>query len=960
MFSTDMDDWSLLQDYVERRSELAFEALVRRHLNMVYSAAWRQTGDVDLAEETAQAVFVLLARKGARLPRGVIIAGWLHRAACLTARRALRDQTHRRIKQREAVEMKPTDDTDEIWNRLLPHLDAALENLGEADRTAIVLRFLEQRNFRDVAAALSVSEDAAKKRVMRALEKLRLVFARKGVTLGLATAAVVLSAKATEAAPAGLLKASVQAGLSGGMAAAPAVGALAAGVAREALISRLQWSAALAVLGLLLAVMGPFHWLKPKPNGPTKTGASAEHTVAMADAPSQPPLQLPVVSAEPADTRALLLRVVAEENDRPLAGIAVHVEFIVLPNSVLAAFPTDPAGAARIMLPANPLHAMSCWVSVPGRVPMTISWNRTSMESLPPEYTLRLPPGRFVAGTVTDETGHPVGGAAVHFQAEGMPWDSREYADYEGPPSLGGSDRLPPVVTDATGCWSADFISPRAKRLFGYLEHPEFAITQFGHICPPAPVPPSTNLLLVLEKGTQLTGFVRDPAAQPIREAQVTLQDELGRPPRSEKTDAAGRFEFRRVADDPFRLSVQAKGFQSSGDLLLQSTQRTDLDIVLKAVQVAGHSVIRGKVVSTEGQPIARAEVHLAPGQPGLGEIDWGMLTDSEGRFKWSAAPDHPVELAIGGSISAWEEQRVEFAPDGTEPVIALKAKAKILLHGTASDKSTGSPLPEFKVLWAPGSKEGYVVNTSILTEGRDGRFSVGLLPEQVGFYPPPGSISRLDFQAPGYVNKVVSLVPGTNDIELAVELEPAVDVAGIALLPDGNPATGAKAFFRGEHFRFQVGEDCFVSRGEYPFAVEARAGVNGAFHIPKIDGIERLELVHPEGWANVPPDALSTAVVRLQPWGRINGLVQFDQRGLPGVEVRAIQARNQPEQMLFEFTVKTDADGRFEFSKLPAGRAFVFVPPLADGSGTNRAAQEVLLEPGQTTRVNLTISAHP
>ena len=133
MLTTDMNDWSLLREYVERRSEAAFEALVRRHLDMVYSAAWRQAGDASLAEEVTQAVFVLLARKAPHLRRGVMVAGWLYRTACLTARRALRDQTRRRIKEREAAEMRLTDSNDEVWTRLKPHLDAALADLGEAD-----------------------------------------------------------------------------------------------------------------------------------------------------------------------------------------------------------------------------------------------------------------------------------------------------------------------------------------------------------------------------------------------------------------------------------------------------------------------------------------------------------------------------------------------------------------------------------------------------------------------------------------------------------------------------------------------------------------------------------------------------------------------------------------------------------------------------------------------------------
>jgi hypothetical protein len=363
-------------------------------------------------------------------------------------------------------------------------------------------------------------------------------------------------------------------------------------------------------------------------------------------------------------------------------------------------------------------------------------------------------------------------------------------------------------------------------------------------------------------------------------------------------------------------------------------------------------------VTSEDGKPIVGAGVYLAPGQPGLEGINWGARTDVEGRFAWTSAPDHPVKLVIGGSIWDWEEQQVELAPGGTEAVITLKPKAKILLHGTVSDKSTGNLLPEFKVLWAPGIKNGYAVNTSILTEGRDGKFAVNLLPENVNNYSPPGTSTRLDFQASGHVNKVVLLAAGTNDIDLAIELEPATDIAGTVLRPDGNPAAGAKVFFRGEHFRFRVGEDCFVSMPsrEYPFAVATRTGADGAYRIPKIDGIERLEVVHAEGWASVPLDGVSTSVIRLQPWGRISGVVQSGQGVLPGVEVRATQARIEPGQMLFEFTAKTDAEGRFEFSQLPGARALVFVPPPQDGPGTNSAAQDIQVLPRQTANVTLSV----
>ncbi len=200
------DDGQLLQQYTRERSESAFGELVSRHIDLVYSAAVRVAGgDRHLAQDVTQGVFMDLARKAPRLPRDVLLAGWLYRHTCLVAANAVRTERRRKTREQIAMEITALDDnTEPPWEQIAPHLDEGLNQLSVTDRDAIVLRFLKRQDLRTVGAALGISEDAAQKRVSRALEKLRSVLSRRGAALTATGLASVLTAEAVTAAPARL------------------------------------------------------------------------------------------------------------------------------------------------------------------------------------------------------------------------------------------------------------------------------------------------------------------------------------------------------------------------------------------------------------------------------------------------------------------------------------------------------------------------------------------------------------------------------------------------------------------------------------------------------------------------------------------------------------------------------------------------------------------------------------
>ena len=207
------DDLALLREYARNHSEVAFASLVERHVNLVYSVAIRQMRDPHLAEEITQAVFIILARKADKISPRVVLPGWLCRTARYAGANALTIQRRRQQREQEA-HMQSTltggGDTsshpshDETWQHIAPLLNGAMEGLGRKDHDALVLRFFENKNFEEVGAALGASEDNARMRVNRALEKLRKFFTKRGIDSTAATIAETISANSIQAAPVAL------------------------------------------------------------------------------------------------------------------------------------------------------------------------------------------------------------------------------------------------------------------------------------------------------------------------------------------------------------------------------------------------------------------------------------------------------------------------------------------------------------------------------------------------------------------------------------------------------------------------------------------------------------------------------------------------------------------------------------------------------------------------------------
>jgi uncharacterized protein (TIGR03435 family) len=273
----DVDDMTLVREYADRNSESAFAELVHRHVNLVYSVALRLTANCEDAQDVTQAVFIILAQKAAALRPGTILTGWLYGTTRFTAMNHSRAKARQQAREREAYMQSTLDDSnpDRAWKQLAPLLEEAMTRLGEKERTLLALRFFENKSVAETAAIFGIQEWAARKRVERAVEKLRRFFAQRGVVLPSAVLTGAISANSVQAAPEALAKSVISVAAAKGAAASSSTITLAKGALKLMAWTKAK-TAVIAGVAVLLATgtttltvkelrqLGAYSWQVPK------------------------------------------------------------------------------------------------------------------------------------------------------------------------------------------------------------------------------------------------------------------------------------------------------------------------------------------------------------------------------------------------------------------------------------------------------------------------------------------------------------------------------------------------------------------------------------------------------------------------------------------------------------------------------------------------------------------------
>ena len=942
-----MEDWQLLQEYAQRNSEPAFRNLVSRYVNLVHSAALRQVQDAQLAEEVTQAVFILLARKAAGFRSGMVLPGWLFRTTRFVASRAVRTEQRRQRREQEALAMQQLNTPNDTWKQISPLLDEALERLGESDRNAVLLRYFNDKTNRQAATELGISEEAAKKRVARAVDKLRRFFSTRGIALSAAALASLVTANAVQAAPA-----SVSTGVA---AKVFAVGTLGSGTLPEFVrqtLSAWRWARLKTVAGLGTAAVATallIHWAAG-PRSDAKQLAAAHEvpsesaTAAPVQAPgnSPSPVQPASVAALNAEEPTLAFRVFDSQTDSGVEGARVAVNYVARSRWWAGEDQiTDKNGICWIPIPPD-LSRLDVGVLKNGYVQKFYTWRSDQFGPLPLTYDLKLEHAVPIGGWVQDESGRAVSGAKIVIQ---FPEVGDSTAREPKSERLGFIRDLVAAKTDSQGRWQCALVPTNYDRFSLKVEHPQFAATTVvlendvrNYTSPVQHVAMkdlwALQATINLKTGIQLAGEVLDDTGQPVGGASVGVFSEFGYAQVSGKTKADGSFLLNGVSAGSVRLSASAPGLAPANQTLDVQSNLGNLVLQLKR-----GVTVSLRVVNEEGVGIPDAQV-VAHG-PQRQNADWRGSSDANG---WVEIRGIPEELRYGlrftGMASGYfysRNQRVDLS--AAEPKIVLMRELKV--SGQVVDAQNGQPIALFKAI--PCRSEGVAgYDRSERRFGTNGTFALTF--NEMG---PP---FRVRIEAEGYeptMSAPMSLEPREQFIALKLQRhDPAKDIRGIVLLPDGQPAVGADVAL----LTFE--NSTCVEQGRLRYAgsgnILARTTADGDFQFSQNPAAHSVMAVDEAGFglARI-RQAGQSVVVQLAPWGRIEGKVRTRDGKWSGRNVVLMSPYGET-RLSMHFRAVSDAEGRFVLDRIPAGDFTLYLDPGIGKSFTDATSVEV--RAGDTT----------
>lgn len=952
----------LLRAYTQEGCEQAFEALVARNVDLVYATALRRVnGDVHKAQDVAQIVFTDLARKARSLPPDVRLSGWLHRHTCFVASTLCRSEQRRLNREKIALEMQ-SNSSDDAWTQLAPVVDEAIEQLEIADRDAIVLRFFEGCDLRAVGVALGINEDTAQKRVSRALDKLRILLVQQGVVLSATALIALLTTQVLAVAPLGMA-----AGLATAALKATTPGGTVGVIPNLLAVGKIKFALGTVAVALMFLA---FFWAQHaqiNPAGPPVANATPTNTPSFSvNASMQDVANTGTQFVETIPTEVLNLAFVALESGKPIPNVQVEYWGWADQKFTRKNLMSNRLGDCNIEIPQNTTK-LELFIRSEGFADSCLSWQPERGSKVPDRYTVKMARPVLIGGYVVDPEGQAVAEARVGFgfledlQLEANP-ESHEFREVE-------------VFTDAEGRWRLNRIAPdMIPRLRVVASHPLFTQSQriiLANDSTPLQQLRDGTYVFHLAPAVTVEGHVVDTQGQPVSDAQILvgLLDETG----SRKGTTAFDGAFRVMGCRPGKtlLSVQANGYAlltltiqattNAAPFILALKPRNALPLRLRIVDQAG-SAISNALIRLNTLP--RPSMTMKETGPPPVQAKVNTTVDAEGRWVWDSAPDQELEfdLAAPGYCRV---NRYKVVPDGKEHTIVLAAA--LAVSGTVCN-AAGQSIPKFRIIcgWPETNSLDGVVTPRWSAEDRywmnytGGQYWHTFVEAINGNNSHPSYM--LKFEAEGYAPFISRPILGSEGkVQLDVKLSTATMIQ--VVLPDGSAASDIPVVFVSKGSQLLFSPEGLVKQGSQEKFYSIKTDAQGCFRHPEDPSIQRVMVVHADGFADLTPDVLSsTRTMHLEKWARLEGTYYTTGKPAVGRVVYFQLGQGDFSTVISHprtFVQEVDDQGRFVFPKVPPGKNILVwlepIPGTQGASHSTRTLTEVETRAGETAFVTCT-----
>lgn len=836
-----------------------------------------------------------------------------------------------------------------------------MHELSATDREAVLLRYFERLPLAEVGARLHLTENAARMRVDRALDKLRVALAKHGVTSTVVVLATILAERAVTSAPAELATRVSQAAIAT-VAAGGGLGwcllKLAGSIKGKLLVA----AGATAVVASLLVIP---QWLNRSHR--TTTTTSVRPAPEQANASVVPSATPPANAADPASVNSattgnkLVLHIIAADTGEPIPMVTINSLLVEQgrKGTPMQLYSTS-FGVCEVPMPRGTVLGLFVQSGIDGFADTSLEWNMNLGEMIPEQYTLRLERAVPIGGLVVDADGKPVAGADVQIQPSA---DSRSKTR---PESRGGAEK---TVTDADGRWHLErFAKETISRLSLRATHPDyFTDAMRSYMSEPARGPTEAEKQLLagkytfkLARSVALRGIVVDTNGLPVSQVKVAINNpEAWGSHVTNQID--GTFTITDCRAGTNLLILEAKGFAL-----------TNLDVDLEpnsapltlTLQPAKH--LRLRVLDRKGLPVPKATVSLyrttlSRTLSAVHTVDENLLfnqqSGADGRVVWDSPPDDYLRLTIAAAGMQTTDVRVK--PDEEEHVITLAPA--LTISGSVRDAATDQSISRFRMIIGSVSGSTNAVWGRSL-DFKDAKFRYLEEQEEGGIGKRRALVFR--FEAEGYAPIVTRVVgPDESEVQLDIAMQATASTAVTVVLPDGRFATNADIGILIPGTQWSMNQNGLLRAIGSTRGKVLSTDDEGRFALPPTEAGTRVIAVHPDGYAEATPAALATEpTMRLQPWGQLEGTL-FSSRGkaATGWALR-LNSIGLGNLMLYygPDRVEADADGHFVFPKVPPGQFKLAKQNLRGATRTNPllalpiTIADVAIRSGETTTVTV------